>query len=176
MNATALEPIWIHQTSTRRQFVIDGQVWDNYTHAQVRAQPLYAFLLPLANLIDSIMLTIVTTAGKQWYVDKVQDVAPLTNAKQQYVAWGTGSAAEAVGNTALDTEASESRVLGTLSQPAADTDRLTGTITADGSKTITESGRFNASTSGVMQQRALFTGLPLLADDSIIFDHDTLAQ
>lgn len=102
----------------------------------------------------------------------MQDVAPNSNSKMEYVAWGTGSAAEAVGNTALDTEAAEARTLGTLSQPAADTDRLVGTITATGSKTITESGRFNQSSGGVMQQRALFTGIPVVSADQIQFTHD----
>lgn len=128
-------------------------------------------------LIDAIIASfaVFTTTGKQWYVDKVQDVAPLSNAKQEYVAWGTGATAENVSNTALATEASEARVLGTLSQPAADTDRLVGTLTANAGKTITESGRFNKSASGageVMQQRALFTGIPLLLNDQIQFTHD----
>lgn len=117
-------------------------------------------------------MAVYTTTGKQWLVDKAQDVAPSSNAKQEYIAWGTGATAEAVGNTALATEASEARTLSTLSQPAADTDRLVGTITATGTKTITESGRFNLSAAGVMQQRALFTGIPVVSGDQIQFTHD----
>lgn len=123
---------------------------------------------------------VFTTAGKQWYVDKVQDVAPNSNAKQEWVSWGTGATAEDVSNTTLGTEDSGgspayARIQGTLSQPAADTDRLVGTITSNGSKTITESGRHQQSTSGVMQQRALFTGIPLVLNDQIQFTHDLQA-
>lgn len=120
-------------------------------------------------------MAVFTTAGKQWVIDKVQDVAPLSNAKQDWIAWGTGATAEAAGNIALATEASEARVQGVLSQPAADTDRCVATLTAAAGKTITESGRFNKSAAGageVMQQRALFTGIPLLTGDRIEFTHD----
>jgi hypothetical protein len=118
-------------------------------------------------------MAVFTTTGKQWVVDKMQDVAPSSNAKMDWIAWGTGATAEAVGNTALATEASEARVQGTLSQPAADTDRVVGTITAAGTKTITETGRFNQlAVGGVMLMRALFTGIPLLANDRIEFTLD----
>lgn len=116
-------------------------------------------------------MAVLTTTGKAWIVDKLQDVAPLSNAKQEWQGWGTGATAENVSNTTLATEASEARVQGVLSQPAADTDRLVATQTASGAKTITELARFNTSTKGgggeVMLQRALFTGLPLLAGDRI---------
>lgn len=116
-----------------------------------------------------ITFTILTTAGIAWLIDKVQDVVAT---KQQYIGWGTGAGAEAIGNTALTTEASEARTLGTLSQPIATTDRLVGTITATGTKTITEVGRFDAATAGVMLMRALFTGIPMLNGDSVIFTLD----
>lgn len=113
-----------------------------------------------------------TTAGKQWIIDKVQDVAPSSNAKMQYVGWGTGTTAENVADTALVTESAETRVSGTLSQPAADTDRLVGTITSASGQSIAEVGRFNAVTTGVMQQRHKFTALPLQTGDSIEFTID----
>lgn len=119
-------------------------------------------------------MAVFTTAGKQWVVDKLQDVAPNTNSKMEWVSWGTGATAEAVGNTTLGTEAAEARVIGTLSQPAADTDRLVGTLTTASNQTITESGRHNQVTvaGSIMQQRALFTGLPLVIGDQIQFTHD----
>lgn len=124
--------------------------------------PLFLLLLPIYEM------AVFTTTGKQWFIDKVQDVAPSSNAKQEYQGWGTGATAEAVGNTALATEAAEARALGVLSQPAADTDRLVATQTATSGKTITEIGRFNQlAVGGIMQQRALFTGLPLLTNDRI---------
>jgi len=119
-------------------------------------------------------MAIVTTAGKGWAVDKVQEEpagAALTLMK--WIAWGTGAAAEAVGNTALSTEASEARVVSVLSQPAADTDRSVGTITANGTKTITECGRFNQlAVGGILYVRSLFTGIPMVSGDRIEFTQD----
>jgi hypothetical protein len=93
------------------------------------------------------------------------------------IGWGTGTTAEAVGNTALATEASEARVVGVLSQPTATTDRLVGTITANGTKTIAEVGRFNSTTAAgsTMQQRHVFTGIPLIQDDQVTFTLDMTA-
>lgn len=133
--------------------------------------PLFLLLWPVYEM------AVLTTSGKAWMIDKIQDVAPISNARQEFGGWGTGSTAEAVGNTTLATEASEARQTGVLSQPAADTDRIVFTHTANGAKTITEGARFNTLTKGgageVMQQRALFTGLPLLLNDRIEQTHDT---
>jgi hypothetical protein len=119
----------------------------------------------------------LTTAGRDWVIDMIQALAPLSNATQSFIGWGTGTNAEAVGDTQLQTEASETRVTGTLSQPTAETDRLVGTITANGTKTISEVGRFNKVDNGSgrqMQQRHVFTGIPLLVNDQITFTLDLL--
>lgn len=138
--------------------------------------PLFLVLWPFYEMALAVSrawgaFAVYTTTGKGWAIDKFHDVAPISNAKQEYQGWGTGATAENVSNTTLATEASEARALGALSQPAADTDRLVATQTADGPKTITEIARFNTSTKGgggeVMQQRALFTGLPLLINDRV---------
>jgi len=129
-------------------------------------------------------MTVYTSSGKAWVAQKCQNVAPITNALQNIVGWGTGATAEAVGNTVLATEASEARSTGTLTNPtttvANDTDQLVATIVCAGAgKTITEAGRFNTTTKAgggeVMLERALFTGIPLLVGDSIQFTF-TLAQ
>lgn len=121
-------------------------------------------------------MTVYTTTGKAWVVDRCQNVELPAASLMTRVAWGTGSTAENVSNTTLHIEASEARTVGTLSQPAADTDRVVGTITANGTKTITEAGRFNVTTPAaaneVMLERALFTGIPLLVGDSIQFTFD----
>ena len=116
----------------------------------------------------------LTTAGREWVIDKVQSLAPLSNATMTAIGWGTGSTAENVADTALVTEASEARVTGTLSQPTTTTDRLVGTITANGTKTIAEVGRFNSTTvsGSTMQQRHVFTGIPLVVNDQITFTLD----
>lgn len=121
-------------------------------------------------------MAVFTDTGRKWVIDKMRE-AIGAGTVQKYVAWGTGATAEAVGNTALATEASEARTAGTITgvttTVTGDTHRVTGTITVAGSgKTITEVGLFDASSSGVMLMRALFTGLALLVGDSIAFTLD----
>jgi len=121
----------------------------------------------------------LTTVGRGWVIDRVQNVELPAGNLMQYVGWGTGTNAEAVGDTDLQTVATETattRVTGTLSQPAATTDRCVATITATGTRTITEVGRFNVATVGgsnqQMQQRHVFTGVPVLSGDQITFTLD----
>lgn len=122
------------------------------------------------------LFAIVTTTGKAWIIDKIQEEPGGILTVMKWVAWGTGATAEGVGNTALATEASEARVVGVLSQPAADTDRCVGTITANGAKTITECGRFNQlAVGGTMICRSLFTGIPMVLNDRIEFTQDVQA-
>lgn len=115
----------------------------------------------------------LTTAGREWVIDKVQSVAPNTNAVMGWIAWGTTNTAENVADTALAVEASEARAVAVQTQPTTTTDRAVGTITANGTKTIVEVGRFNQlAVGGVMLQRHIFTGIPLLVNDAITFTLD----
>lgn len=117
----------------------------------------------------------LTTVGREWVIDKLQSLAPLTNATMTFIGWGTTATAEAVGDVQLAAESTEARVSGTLSQPTATTDRLVGELTANGTKSITEVGRFNKADNGasrVMQQRHIFTAIPLLLNDRIEFTLD----
>ena len=124
-------------------------------------------------------MAILTTEGKEWVIDKLQNSAPLTDANCNVVGWGTGNAAEAVGLTfgsAGVTEAAENRATGTLSQPTATTDRLVATMTATGTRNITQMWRTNTTTKGDAGQRmfiyALFTSVPVESGDSIQFTVD----
>ena len=69
-----------------------------------------------------------------------------------YIGWGTGATPASSSSVALSTEASEARTLATiqlLSLGATDdTFQASGVIVANGSKTITEWGLFDASVSG----------------------------
>lgn len=114
-------------------------------------------------------MAILTTVGKQWVVDAMRGTVATT---QQYVGWGTGSAAEAVGNTALTTPAAEARVAGAITSPSAALHRVIATITSASGQTISEVGLFDASTSGVMMIRAIFTGIVLTTGESIQFTID----
>lgn len=121
-------------------------------------------------------LRVFTDAGRAWITMKLQEET-ANAATMKWVAWGTGAASEAVGNTALATEASEARTVGVLSRVtgtvANDTDRCVGTITANGTKTVTECGRFNQlAVGGTMLMRFLFTGIPVVLNDQIQFTQD----
>lgn len=114
-------------------------------------------------------MAILVNTGKQLLVDRLRGTA--TNAPS-WIHWGTGTTAENVSQTALITPASEARVNGTMSSPSANVFRVVGTLTADGSKTISEAGVFDANSAGTMLIRALFTGIPLLAGDQIQLTFD----
>lgn len=121
----------------------------------------------------------LTTVGRTWYIDRAQNVELPAAALMLYVGWGTGTNAEAVGDTDLQTVATETsttRVTGTLSQPTSTTDRCTATVTATGTRSITEVGRFNVATVGAanqqMLQRHVFTAIPVVSGDTITFSLD----
>ena len=115
------------------------------------------------------MATVLTDVGEAWVVDML-DISAAVEAK--WVAWGSGAGTAAKGDSALFTEESEARVSGTGSQPSADILRYVGTITADGSKTITNAGTFTLVTGGVLVIHGDFTGIPLVLNDQIEFTVD----
>lgn len=106
-------------------------------------------------------------------------VTALLQASAFWLQWGTGSAAAATANVVTTTSTTEARTSATLSQQTTtvtnDTLRLTGTITALGTPTISEVGGFDAvgsggpPTGGNMDFYGDFTGLPLSIGDSIAF-------
>ena len=118
----------------------------------------------------------LTTAGRGWVIDRLQNVELPAGALMQFVGWGTGSVAENVADVAEGTASAEARVSGVLSQPNATTDRVVGTITSAGTQSISEVARVNTLTKGAanqqMQQRHVFTAIPLVSGDSIAFTLD----
>lgn len=86
---------------------------------------------------------IFTEDGEEAVVD-----ALITEDVCKYVGWGTGTGTVAKGDTDLWTPANESRATGVLSESAADTMQCVATITATGSRSITEFGLFDAAGSG----------------------------
>jgi len=119
------------------------------------------------------MATVLTNTGKARMIAVLfgDSVTPPT-----YIAWGTGAGTAAAADTTLFTEAAESRTNGTKAKATTnvsnDTYRVTGTITATGSKTITNAGLFDASTSGNLFVKGDFTGIALNSGDSIAFTID----
>jgi len=116
------------------------------------------------------MATVLTNAGTAICANRLHG----TGTEPVYIAWGTGAGTAAVGDTTLFTEASESRVSGTVTIVTTtvtnDTWQNVGTITCAGSgKTITNAGSFDASTSGNLHIKGDFTGIALSVGDSIQF-------
>lgn len=89
---------------------------------------------------------------------------------------GTGTGAEAAGDTALGTESTtilttdSTRATGTKSQPAANQLRSVGTISFDGSGAITEHGVFTqeATGGGTLMDRSVFSAINVASGDSIV--------
>ena len=96
-----------------------------------------------------------------------------------YLQWGTGSAAAASANVVTTTTTTEARTTGTSSQVTTtqtnDTYQVVGTITALGTRAITEVGVFDAvgsgspPTGGNMDIYGDFSVINLASGDSIAF-------
>ena len=114
--------------------------------------------------------TVLTQVGEEWIVDKLDETVQTTG---DYIGWGTGAGTAAKADTALFTEASESRVTATRTQPVADKIRWVGTLTCAGAgKTITNAGNFTAVTAGTLIVHGDFTGVVLAIGDKIEFTID----
>jgi hypothetical protein len=114
------------------------------------------------------MATVLTQVGEEWIVDKLDVVT-----RADWVGWGTGAGTAAKGDTALFTEAAETRIQGTVTQPSADKIRVVAQITCAGAgKTITNAGNFTAVTSGTLVVHGDFTGIALNVGDKIEFTVD----
>lgn len=97
----------------------------------------------------------------------------------KYLQWGTGSGAAASANAVTTTSTTEARTSGTASQQTSsvtnDQYRVTGTITAAGTRAITEVGVFDAAgagsppTGGNMCIYGDFSVINLASGDSIAF-------
>lgn len=97
----------------------------------------------------------------------------------KYLQWGTGTGAAASANVVTTTTTTEARTTGSASQQTVtvtnDTYQVTGTITAEGVRVITEVGVFDAAgsgsppTGGNMDIYGDFGAITLAAADSIAF-------
>lgn len=126
-----------------------------------------------------ISCRVVTTVGVQFIVDAFQNSVELENMK--YHAFGTGSNAEAVGNTALHTEltteyaVNNTRPTGSLTEGAsANIFRTVGTLSPDATVAITEHGIFDQASNagGVLLDKSLFSEINLVSGDSLQITYD----
>lgn len=121
------------------------------------------------------MATVVTSAGRDIVTNRILGAGTVP----QHIGWGTGAGVAAVGDTDLFTPATEARVAGAGSRvtttTANDTHQVVGTLTANGTKTITNAGVFDAAGAGSppaggnLYVKGDFAGLPLVAGDQIQF-------
>ncbi len=96
-----------------------------------------------------------------------------------WLQWGTGTGAAASATAVTTTSTTEARVSATTSQQTVtttnDTYQVTGTITAAGTRAITEVGSFDAAgtgsppTGGNMDHYGSFSVINLSSGDSIAF-------
>src|SRR5262245_32914667 len=123
---------------------------------------------------------VITDAGVAFLVDdwdnNGQDLTTMN-----FHGCGTGTNAEAAGDTALQTESTtalnpdSTRATGTRSQPAANQYRSVGTLTFDADAAITEHGLFSAATTGTgtLWDRSKFAAINVVGanGDSIQFQY-----
>lgn len=118
------------------------------------------------------MAAVVTDVGLALIVTRVRGIA---SNEPKYLDWGTGAGTAVVTDTTLFSESTEARVTGTSSaatiQTTGDTYQVVGTLTANGTKTITNVGLFDNATkaTGTLFFKADFPGVTLNAGESIEF-------
>ncbi|HEX6293356.1 MAG TPA: hypothetical protein VFZ66_29515 [Herpetosiphonaceae bacterium] len=122
---------------------------------------------------------VVTTAGVGYLVDAFQNATELENLKYHGV--GTGSTAEASGDTALVTESTtalnpdSTRATGSTTEGAsANIYRTVGTLTADAQIVAREHGIFSqaATGGGTLLDRTVFAAITLESGDSLQTTYD----
>jgi hypothetical protein len=117
-----------------------------------------------------ISTKVVTTAGVNFIVDAFQNLAEVENFR--FHASGTGTTAEAIGDTTLVTEVA-TRTSGTQAEGAsANIYRTVGTISYGASFAITEHGIFSASSAGTLLDRSVFSAINVINGDSIQFTYE----
>jgi len=113
---------------------------------------------------------VVTTAFVNEMVDQLQ-AEDSTWGDFKYHDSGVGTTAEAVGDTDMETTDGESRATGTQTENAANIYESVATISYTTTKAITEHGVFNASTSGELMDRSVFSAVNVVNGDSIQFTY-----
>jgi hypothetical protein len=107
----------------------------------------------------------ITATGREIATNRMKG----TGTEPRNIGWGTGTTAPVDGDTSLEVEAAESRVVVTSSVQTTtttdDTYRVVGTLTSASTQTISEAALFNDA--GDLFARGTFTGIALDNGDSI---------
>ena len=150
-----LEALW-------RSVVIESEL----ALTVIRPRGKYA---PLVEEYGVVSRRVVTTAGVNYIANDFNDAASSADVSNfDYHGLGTGTNAEAVGDTTLQTELTTEytgnvRATGTPSTPSANVYRSVGTNTMDsGTPAVTEHGLFSASSSGTLLDRSIFSAINLV--------------
>jgi len=110
---------------------------------------------------------VVTTAFVNFMVDQLQ-TETSTWGDFKYHDSGVGVTAENAADTDIETTDGESRATGDQGEGAsANIYKSIGTISYTTTKAITEHGLFNASTSGTLMDRTVFSAINVVNGDSI---------
>lgn len=119
-----------------------------------------------------VISNLVTDAGKAGVASRINGSGG--EAAFTYIAVGTGATSVAAGDTALQAEIVDSglaRANATASRVTVDVTndgaRLTYTFTVSGTKAVTESGVLNASSSGVLLARQVFSAINVVSGDTL---------
>jgi hypothetical protein len=142
---------------------------------------LYASVIRREGRIEHLGLIstkVITDAGVAFLVDDWDNNGTDITTMNFHGA-GTGTTAEAAGDTALVTESTtalnpdNTRATGTRSQPAANQYRTVGTLTFDATAAITEHGIFSqaATGGGTLWDRSVFSAINVVSGDSIQFTY-----
>lgn len=110
-------------------------------------------------------------------------ITTLLAAASWWLQWGTGTGAAAAANVVTTTTTTEARAVGTPTQGTTTVTNdkliLTGTITAAGTRAITEVGSFDAvgtgspPTGGNMDMYGDFAAINLVSTDAVTFTMNT---
>lgn len=154
-----------------------GRIWDfaQYLRRGNRSTLSAVAIYPNGTMVDYGVISrrCVTTAGVNALFSTS---SPIGISTFNYHDSGTGTNAEAVGDTALQTAAGPARATGTKSNPSAGTYRSQATITYTATQNITEHGIFSASTSGTLWDRSQFAAIGVVNGSQIAFTYECAAN
>ena len=118
---------------------------------------------PDGNVHETVVPNIVVTDGKEYIASRMKDASATA---MSHMAIGTGSTAAAAGDAALGNEAS--RVALTSTTVTSNAVAYVATFAAGtGTGAITEAGIFNASSSGTLLCRTVFSVINKGAADTL---------
>jgi hypothetical protein len=115
---------------------------------------------------EKIEKNLVVTAGLNYIAARMTDTSEPTD--MSHMAVGTGTTSAAAGQTALVTESARVALTGGEGAPSTNTIVYTATFAAGtGTGALTEAAVLNASSSGTMLCRTVFSAVNKGADDSV---------